>query len=41
MWSVELQGVNTDASSAPYFFGMMGAAVAMVFSSKGHATHTR
>ena len=22
-------------------FGMMGAAVAMVFSSKGHATHTR
>ena len=39
MWSLELQGVNTDGSSAPYFFGMMGAAIAMVFSSEPRVAH--
>ena len=39
MWSLELQGVNTDGSSAPYFFGMIGAAIAMVFSSEPRVAH--
>ena len=39
MLSLVLQGgLNPDVSSAPYFFGMMGAAVAMVFASTLAAT---
>jgi hypothetical protein len=39
MLSLVLQGgLNPDVSSAPYFFGMMGAAAAMVFASTLAAT---
>lgn len=38
---LQVGAANADVSSAPYFFGMMGAAAALVFASECKASAPR